>query len=145
MAEFELLPSIESQIAIIIAIIVIVVFLIRYYRITIELSNKLEQKQEKAYAVGQITVRGELNQILGTFGLLNEYNELIFLSTTSKQASLDLMGVKEDSLDFIELKTKGAQLTSGERKIQRLVREKKINWVTKDVELPQGFKMTDRA
>jgi len=145
MAEFEILPSIESQIAIIIAIIVIAIFLIRYYRITIDLADKLAQKQEKAYSAGQITIKGELKQILGTFGLLNEYSELIFLSTTSKQASLDLIGIKEDSLDFIELKTKGAPLTSGERKIKRLVSEKKINYVIKEVEMPHGFNITDRS
>jgi len=76
--------------------------------------------------------------------LLAEYNELILLSTTSQQPSLDLIGVKEDRLDFIELKHKGAALTPKERKIERLVKEKKVNWVTKDVELPERFNISDR-
>ncbi len=124
--------------------VVIAIFLIRYYRITAHLRNRLAQKQDKAYDPGQITIKGEINQILGTFDLLNEYRELIFLSTTSRQASLDLLGIKEDSLDFIELKSKGAPLTTGERKLKKLATEKKVNWITKDVELPEGFKITER-
>lgn len=160
MAGIELLPSIESQIVIIIAIIIIAILLVKYYRKTVALGSRLEQEQEafrkrleqkqtQAFRAGQM-IKGEIYQILGTFGLLNEYRELIFLSTTSQQASLDLLGIKEDSLDFIELKAKsaeksrGADLTTEERKLKKLVTEKKVNWITKDVELPEGFKITER-
>ncbi len=144
MVGMELLPSIESQIAIVIAIIIIAIFLVIYYRRAVALENRLKEKQSKAFSLGQSNIKGEIYQILGTFGLLNDYQELLFLGRASAQPSLDLLGVKEDNLDFIELKSKGAPLTSGERKIKKLVIEKKVNWITKDVELPEGFKITER-
>lgn len=84
-------------------------------------------------------------QLLGEFAVLDEYEQVITLSTTSKQASLDLIGVKADSIDFIEFKKKGAMLKGPERKIQRLVREKKVEYVIKDVDLPQGTSISDRS
>ena len=75
---------------------------------------------------------------------LEEYEQVILLSTTSKQASLDLLGVKEDELHFIEFKKRGSQLQTPERKIKRLVDESKVKYVVKDVELPGRFEMDDR-
>ena len=45
----------------------------------------------------------------------------------------------------IELKKKGASLATGERKIQRLVKEGKVRYIIKDVELPDSVQVTDRA
>jgi predicted Holliday junction resolvase-like endonuclease len=57
---------------------------------------------------------------------------------------MDLLGVKDDTLDFIELKKKGASLGTAERKIRRLVQERKVRYVIKDVELPDGVEVTNR-
>lgn len=85
--------------------IIIIVMLIWYFRRCIEnLNNELKRKQTGAYQIGQSQVKGDYAQILGTMGTLGEYEDLIILSTTSKQSSLDLIGIKEGSLDFIELK-----------------------------------------
>ena len=87
---------------------------------------------------------GDMSQVLGIFAMLGDYEQVILLSTTSSQASLDLLGVGADSLDFIELKKKGASLGSAERKIRQLVQERKVRYVVKDVELPGSVKVTER-
>src|SRR3989442_15962134 len=80
-------------------------------------------------------------QLLGTFASLEEYEQVILLSTTSKQASLDLLGVGEDELHFIEFKKRGTQLQTPESKIKRVVDESKVKYVVEDVELPGRFEM----
>ena len=107
--------------------------------------RRWQERQTKAFEMGGRQVLGDMHQILGTFASLEEYEQVILLSTTSKQASLDLLGVKDDELDFIEFKKKGAQLQTPERKVKRLVEEKKVRYVVKDVELPQRFEVEDRG
>jgi len=106
--------------------------------------RKWQERQTKAYEMGGRQVRGDMYQLLGTFASLEEYEQVILLSTTSKQASLDLLGVKEDELHFIEFKKRGSRLQTPERKIKRLVDESKVKYVVKDVDLPGQFEMKDR-
>ncbi|MEM2950625.1 MAG: hypothetical protein QXV52_05990 [Nitrososphaeria archaeon] len=101
-------------------------------------------RQTKAFESGESRIKGELAQIIGTFAFLQEYDQLIFLSTTSKQSSLDLIGIKEDSLDFIEIKSKGSGLSPSERKVRKLIEEKKVNYVIKEVEIPNEIKINTR-
>jgi len=75
------------------------------------LRDALEKKQSKATLIGRNTALGDIHQFLGDFAILPEYDELILLSTTSRQPSLDVIGIKEDRMDFIELKKKGARIT----------------------------------
>ncbi len=105
---------------------VAIVLILTYYRRTVRsLETLLGQKQTGASKIRPCQARGDLAQLLGTFQILGEYEDLILLSTTSRQASLDLIGVKPDSIDFIEFKKKGATLQSGERRIKQLIDEKK--------------------
>ena len=97
-----------------------------------------------AYEMGGRQVKGDMYQLLGTFAALDDYKQVIMLSTTSSQASLDLIGVTDDTIDFVEFKKKGADLKGPERKIRKLVRDKKVRYVIKDVELPEGFQVEDR-
>lgn len=69
----------------------------------------------------------------------------MLLSTTKGNGSLDLIGVNQESLDFIEIKTKGATLSKGEKKVRRLVEERKVNYKIMDVELPDSFKIEERS
>jgi len=130
---------------IVIAIIVsLIVISIKFYKKSIDAHNQLDQRGIESRRLGINVTKGDYHEILGTFSLLNEYDDLIILSTTAGNASLDLIGVNKDSLDFIEIKTKGADLSKGEKKIRRLVEAKKVNYRIVDAELPSNFKTEDR-
>ena len=109
-----------------------------------ELESKLASKQDKAFQMGVNTSSGDYSEILGDFALLSKYDQIVTLSTTSKAPSLDLIGVSEESLDFIEIKKKGASLSPSEKNIRRLVEEKKISYKVFDVELPKGTTVEER-
>jgi hypothetical protein len=109
-----------------------------------DMNNKLDQKQTKSYRAGVNVTAGDYSQILGEFALLSEYSSIITLSTTSRQPSLDLIGVNEDSLDFIELKKKGAGSSNNEKHIKQLVDEKKVSYKIYDVDLPNNFSINER-
>lgn len=110
----------------------------------IDLVKKLEKKQKSSFQMGVNTTSGDYTQILGDFAILSKYDQIITLSTTSKQPSLDLIGISDESLDFLELKKKGARITSNENKVKRLVDEKKVSYKVFDIELPENFSITER-
>jgi len=140
MAELELIWII----VITIAFAVVVIGLYLKHRTDIQRLEALHKDvQTKTIALGRNTVRGELNEILGTFKLLNDYDQLAFV-TGATSPSLDLIGVKEDSLDFIEIKSLGTSLTKSERGIRDLIQEKKVRYVIMDGNLPKSFKITER-
>lgn len=108
------------------------------------MSEELNQKQTKAYNIGQSGIRGELNQILGAFAILNEYKQLASISSVSKQFSIDLLGIKEDSIDFIEVKSAGTKLSPPETNVKKLIDEKKVNYRVIEGNLPRTFEVTER-
>jgi hypothetical protein len=111
----------------------------RYYR------GLFEQKQSQAFQLGGSKVIGDICQHLGTFAMLLDYDQVLTLSSTSSQGSLDLLAIKKDSLDFIEFKKKGAAMQPRESKIKSLVEQKRVRYLIKDVELPDGVSISDRA
>ena len=76
--------------------------------------------------------------------MLSKYDQIITLSTTSKQPSLDLIGINEESLDFLEIKKKGVSTSGGENHVRRLVEEKKVFYKVFDLELPDGLTIEER-
>src|SRR5437879_12329652 len=64
--------------------------------------RKWRETQTKAYEMGGRQVRGDMYQHLGTFASLEEYEQVIPLSTPSTEVSIDLLGVEEDQLHYIE-------------------------------------------
>ncbi len=108
------------------------------------MEDRLNQKQSKAYQIGQSGIRGELNQILGAFAILNEYKQLASISSVSKQFSIDLLGIKDDSIDFIEVKSLGTPLSPSERNVKKLIEENKVNYRILEGNLPKSFEITDR-
>jgi len=108
--------------------------------------GRLEKRQVQASIMSRNVVVGEYHQLIGEFALLDEYDELITLSTTSKQPSLDIMGIKfeTEKLDFIEIKKKGARITTKENRLRRIIEAKNVSWIVKDVELPDGVTVDTR-
>ena len=106
--------------------------------------NLLLQKQKRAFQIGANTVSGDMHQILGEFKMLQEYDELITLSTTSKAPSLDMIGIKDYKMDFIEFKKKGASLSGKEKKIRSIIENKNVNYVVKDVDIPTNVTVETR-
>ena len=110
-----------------------------------DVNHRLEQKQTNSYRAGVNVTAGDYSEILGDFALLSKYDSIITLSTTSRQPSLDLIGVNEESLDFIELKKKGAGSSDNEKHIKQLVDEKKVSYKIYDVDLPRNFSINERT
>ena len=104
----------------------------------------LLKKQSQATLIGRNTALGDVHQFLGEFALLSEYDELITLSTTSRQPSLDIIGIKEERMDFIELKKKGARVSPSENKVRRIIEEKNVRYLVIDVEIPTGIIVEQR-
>jgi len=134
-----------SVLALLIAVIIgLIVLSIKFHQKSIDALNQLKQRGIESRRLGINVTKGDYHEILGTFSLLNEYDEVIMLSTTAGNASMDLIGVNANSLDFIEIKTKGAGLSPSERRVRRLVEEKKVNYRIVDAELPKEFTTEDR-
>jgi hypothetical protein len=129
----------------VIAFISLLVALLHYRSQFQEVKIQLEKKQTKSYEVGQNAAKGNYAHLLGAFGVLTEYQGIILLSTTSANGPLDLIGIKPDALDFIELKSIGCTLSSKERMVRRLVEEKRVNYRVYDVEIPQSTMIHERV
>ena len=110
-----------------------------------DMNNKLQKKQTLSFRSGVNATAGDYSQILGDFALLSKYDSIITLSTTFSQASLDLIGINKETIDFLELKKKGSGSTSNELHIKRLVDEKKAHYKIFDVELPKNFSLEERT
>lgn len=139
--EEQLLIPLYVAVAIIIGLVIAVFYL---YKKNLLTSKQLEKKQTSAYNAGTNQTKGDFHQILGTFSILSDYDQLGFISTVSKQMSVDMIGIKNDRIDFIEFKKKDAPLTTNENKIKKLVDSKQVNYLVKDIELPDGFEIKDR-
>ena len=110
----------------------------------LELAEKLGLKQSRSFQAGVNMSSGDYAQILGEFALLSKYDHIITLSTTSQQPSLDLIGINEETVDFLEIKKKGGDLTSNENHIKKLIEEKKVSYKIFDVDLPKNFSIKER-
>jgi hypothetical protein len=135
--------------------IVVTIFSIALIAILITMRKKYDEElteverdakinQKRSFSLGTGTIRGELNQILGSYALLNDYKQIAFLTSVAKQFPLDLIGVKEDSIDFIEIKSLKTPLTDNDEKIKQLVKDKKIDYKIIEGNLPKSFNVQER-
>ncbi len=135
--------SSDVFVAIVLAIIIggLIFFLVikKFHNETTLLKEALIKKQSRATQIGKNTALGDIHQFIGDFALLAEYDELILLSTTSRQPSLDVIGLKENRMDFIEIKKKGARMTSSENKVRKIIESKNVYYIVKEVEIPTGI------
>ena len=106
----------------------------------------LKKRQTMAAQMARNSTLGNIHQFLGEFAIINKFDELITLSTTSRQASLDIMGVlwEEMKLVFIEFKKKGAKLTPKENKLRKIVEMKNVEYKVIDIDLPETCAITER-
>ena len=128
----------------ILAIGILFYFILRFRQKIQELSAKLSQKQKNAFQGGENFYKGNINEILAGFALLTEYKQLAMLSSVSKQFSIDLLGITDDSVDFIEVKTKGTSLSKEENKVQKLINDKKVKYRITDGDFPE-FQINERT
>lgn len=122
----------------------LILILRKFYNENRVLRDELAKKQARAAQIGRNSALGDIYQFIGDFAILPEYDELVLLSTTSRQPSLDVIGIKEDRMDFIELKKKGARISPSENKIRRIIENKNVRYVVKDVEIPAGVSVVER-
>lgn len=136
MAEYELVWAIVASII----LTGVIVYSIRKIK---RLEKRFIQKQTNAYNAGISYVRGEITQILAGFSILNDYRQLAILGTVSKNMSLDLLGISDEYVDLIEVKTKGAGFSESEKKVKQLIDEGKVRYRVIDGEFP-NFKINYR-
>ena len=110
-----------------------------------DMNNRLEKRQTNAFRSGVNATAGDYSQILGDFALLSKYDSIITLSTTFSQASIDLIGINNEGIDFLELKKKGSRSTDNELHVKRLVDENKVDYKIYDVDLPNNFSIEERT
>ncbi len=109
--------------------------------------SALTKRQSQAHQMGVNQASGDLHQVIGEFQLLDVFDELITLSTTSKQGSLDMIGVmwEEMKLVFLEIKKKGARMTPKENRLRKIVESKNVEYRIIDVSIPTGIKVEERS
>ena len=121
---------IVTVIAVVLAMVVI--YIQRKHHKDIQALQKVEEAKRKSTLVlGQGSVKGEMTEILAHFKLLTEYEQLALFHSVSKQFSIDLMGIKKDSVDFIEVKStvnKLSDLSKKEQSVKKLIDEKKVRY-----------------
>jgi predicted Holliday junction resolvase-like endonuclease len=69
--------------------------------------------------------KGKVGELITLLQLSSEYDRLIPMGKP-----IDFIGISNNSIDFIEVKVDGSQLTKEERHIRDLIKSKSINFVT---------------
>ena len=135
----------------------------------IERNQEIEEQQKTidkgystTYTLGKSSVRGGLMELMGDFALLVDYDQLAVIASATSQFSLDVIGIveKDDNdeggkgkarVDFIEFKSGKFDkdktihkndvwdLSRAEKILKKLVDEKKVNYIIKEVNLPEWF------
>ena len=105
------------------------------------------KKASDAFRLGGSQKVGDISQLLGTFDVLTEYDEITLLSSTSAQSSMDLLGRKGNRLDFIEFKKAGTPLTKAERALKAYIDggQLKVAYRILDVKWPDEVSVTERS
>ena len=106
-----------------------------------KLQAQLKLKDSRSFQVGQNSANGGIAEFLGGLGLsiIQKFDTLCMLASTSKKPSVDAIGFNDDGITFIEFKKSGANLTSKENKIKKLIGEGKVNYEIVDVNLPDNL------
>jgi len=105
------------------------------------------KKASDAFRLGGSQKIGDISQLLGTFDVLTDYDEITLLSSTSAQSSMDLLGRKGNQLDFIEFKKAGTPLTKSEKALKTYIDggQLKVAYKILDVKWPEEVSVTERS
>ena len=105
------------------------------------------KKATEAFKLGGNQKIGDISQLLGTFNVLSDYDEVTLLSSTSAQSSMDLLGRKGNRLDFIEFKKAGTPLTKAERALKGYIDggQLKVTYKILDVKWPDEVSVSERS
>ena len=118
---------------------------IKFYQEGIQQANDLAaERKTKSYNVGVNTALGNIYELLGKFAYIAKLKDWWFLSGPSKQASIDMIGVRDDYLEIIEFKKNGARITPSENEIRRMVEAQKVRYVVLDVKMPDNVSVEPR-
>ena len=111
-----------------------------------EMEARHKMAMDKTKILSQGKIKGHMNQILGSFVVLNDYDDVYILGGVSSQAPVDLLGLKTDvSIDFIEIKTSRTnQLSTRESMFRRLIEEKRVGYRVVYGNLNDVLKLTDK-
>ncbi len=139
------IQSVHFFLPVVVMMAILIVVIVYLHRKTKLQQMSLGKKQTNAHQMGINQARGDIYQVLGTFSILADYEQIGFISTTSKQMSIDMIGIRSDGIDFIEFKKKGADLKPAESKIKKLIDAKMVRYQIKDVELPAGLCVENRS
>ncbi len=111
-----------------------------------DMDLKLSESERHARAIQLATniYKGEVNEIIGSFILLDEYDHLSIIGSVSKAASFDLIGLKEDRIDFIEIKSPTAKLSTTENKVKKIIEKGNVFYRIIESGIPSQFIIKDR-
>lgn len=130
-----------------ILLIMIIITAYSYNRKLQKLQAQFDEsvKHGKKIQLDTNVYKGEINEILGSFILLDDYDHLSIIGSVSKAASFDLIGLKDDRLDFIEIKSPRTRLSTTENKIQKIIEAGNVFYRIIESGIPSQFVTKERS
>ena len=77
-----------------------------------DLQNQIQTKQSKSFTLGINNALGGIHELIGKFDYFTKLDDWWLISGPSKQAPIDMLGIKDGVLKIIEFKKKGARITT---------------------------------
>lgn len=139
------MTPLESSLAVALLLALVALAIVARYA-QLEHRRRLK-KASDAFRLGGSQKIGDISQLLGTFDVLTQYDEVTLLSSTSAQSSMDLLGRKGNQLDFIEFKKAGTPLTKSERALKAYIDggQLKVAYRILDVKWPDEVSVKERS
>jgi len=110
----------------------------------IQVKEKKKEKKTRSYNVGVNTTLGGIHELLGKFAYFTKLKSWWFLSGPSKQAPIDMIGIRDGYLEIIEFKKNGAKLTVPQNEVRKIVELHKVRYVVLDVKIPDNVTVKPR-
>ena len=111
---------------------------------TLQANDLAAERKTKSYTIGVNTALGNIHELLGKFAYITKLKDWWFLSGPSKQASIDMIGIRDDYLEIIEFKKDGARITTSENVIRSMIESHNVRYVVLDVKMPDNVTVEPR-